>query len=545
MKKLSLLIGLAVVSSFAFSQNTSVIDDAGIGIKTFNAKQAYMAGEYNKALKLYTEANTAKPNDASILFHVGQCYYVLQQINEALTYLQKSETIDSNANEDLHLVLGMVYQQTDQVDRALAEFNLHKKKNANSPQKLEIDDINHLIAECILAKQMESHPVNVKVKNAGDAINSEFDDKSPSVTADGTTLIFTSSRPLAVGNMKPIQDPTATFDNVYICQWDSAKNDWGLSYPIDGDVNEAYAHTSCTSISPDGNYIFLYKNNIHGASRGGDIYISKRTMNDKWGKPVSVGKNINTSYYEDGACLSPDGNTLYFTSERPGGYGRADIYKADRISRNEWGVPENLGPVVNSGYDEGAPFMAPDGRTLFFSSDGHASMGGYDIFKTYMNDSGKWATPENLGYPINTVNNEKGFTISADARTGYFSSDRKGGLGKRDIYIVDLSGYSVLVNDSSDNKPKGYSILRGKVSNVKGEAITDAHVTVSDSAGVKVATISTSADGVYFITVKSGKKYKIKASESGYKNSTKSITMPAESSVGTFSMQQDFVLEKQ
>lgn len=544
MKKWSIIIGLLFINGILFSQKTSVIDDAGVGIKMFNANQAFLAGDYNKALKLYYDCNMTKPNDGSILFHIGQCHYRLQNNDQALDFLQKAEAADTNANEDLHLVLGMVYQEEDMVDKAMTEFIWHKTRNMDNPKKLKDDEIDHLIAECVLAKQMEKNPVNVKIRNAGEAINSEYDDKSPSITADGSTLIFTSIRPLQVGKMKPSRDPSMVFDNVYMCKWDSTKNDWGLSYPIDGDVNEAYAHTSCTSISPDGNYIFLYKNSSSGKSLGGDIYMSKKSKKGRWGAPVSLGKPVNSSYYEDGACLSPDGNTLYFVSERPGGFGRADIYKSDKISRTEWGKPENLGPVVNSDYDEGAPFMAPDGRTLFFSSDGHNSMGGYDIFKTSMNDSGKWTTPINLGYPINTVNNEKCFTITGDARTAYFSSDRKGGLGKRDIYIADLSNYSVLATDNSNSKPNGFSIIRGKISNSKGEPIEEAQITVTDSSGTKVATLSASSDGMYFITLKGNEKYKIKVSCKGYKQTTKPIHLPV-SPLGTFTMQQDFILEKE
>jgi len=546
MKKINVIICLVAISNCLFSQTqkTSVIDDAGVDIKTFNAKQAFLGGDINKALKLYSEANTAKPNDGSILYHMGQCYYALEQPEKALTYLERAESIDSNANEDLHLTLGTVYLQDDQVDKALYEFSAHKRKYIKSPEKLKNDDIDHFIAECMLAKQMEAQPINITVKNAGDAINSEYDEKSPSVTADGSRLIFTSNRPLLVGDMKASNDPSMLYDNVYICKWDSSKNTWGPSYPIDGDVNEAYAHTSCTSISPDGNYIFLYKNNIHGASRGGDIYMSKKSSKGKWGAPVALSKSINSSYYEDGACLSPDGNTLYFTSERPGGYGRADLYKSDRISKTEWTEAENLGPIVNSQYDEGAPFMAPDGRTLFFSSDGHATMGGYDIFRTSMNDSGKWTAPVNMGYPINTVDDEKGFTISADARTGYIASNRKGGDGKRDLYIVDLSNSSVLSADNANAKPKGYSILRGKVSSAKGGPIPEAHVNVTDSAGAKVSNITTNADGIYFITLKANMKYKIKVAVQGYKGTSKAISLP-DSPLGTFTMQQDFVLEKE
>jgi len=543
MKKWGIITSLVLASSILFSQKTSVIDNAAIGMKVFNANQAFLAGDINKALKLYTEANTAKPNDGSILYHIGQCHYVVGEMEEALKYLQRAEEVDTDANENIHLTLGLAYQQEDQVDNALAEFKRHKRRYSADPKKLKEDDIDQLIAECVLAKQMESHPINVKIRNAGESINSEYDDKTPSVTADGTILIFTSNRPLHVGKMDPTQDPNQLFDNVYLCKWDSGKNDWGLSYSIDGDVNQAYVHTACTSISPDGSTIFLYRNSVHGAAVGGDIYISKKSKKAKWGEPVSVGKPVNSSYYEDGACLSPDGNTLYFVSERPGGYGGGDIYKAERISREEWAKPENLGPVVNSSYDEGAPFLAPDGHTLFFSSNGHNTMGGYDIFKTSMNDSGKWATPVNLGYPINTVNNEKNFTLAADARTAYFSSDRPGGIGKRDIYIADLSNYSVLATNSN-SQPKGYSILRGQITDHKGGPVKEANVTVSDSSGAKVANITTGSDGMYFITLKGNERYKIKISSRGNKSSTKAILLP-NSTLGTFTMEQDFTLEKE
>ncbi len=188
--------------------------------------------------------------------------------------------------------------------------------------------------------------------------------------------------------------------------------------------------------------------------------------------------------------------------------------------------------------------MAPDGHTLFFSSDGHNSMGGYDIFKTYMNDSGKWVTPINLGYPINTVNNEKGFTITGDARTAYFASDRKGGMGKRDIYMADLTNYSLLASDNGNAKAKGYSVLRGKVMTYKGEPAEDAKVTVTDSAGAKVAELTTNSEGFYFITLKSNEKFKIKISLKGFKSASKPIKLP-ESPLGTYTMQQDFTLEKE
>ncbi|HWY98154.1 MAG TPA: carboxypeptidase-like regulatory domain-containing protein, partial [Bacteroidia bacterium] len=185
----------------------------------------------------------------------------------------------------------------------------------------------------------------------------------------------------------------------------------------------------------------------------------------------------------------------------------------------------------------------PDGKTMFFSSEGHNSMGGYDIFKSSMNDNGNWGPVVNLGYPVNSVNNDKSFTISIDAKTGYFVSDRKGGMGGTDIYMVDLTQYPLLAADSGSNKPKGLSILRGKVSNSKGKGIEAARITVTDSLGTKV-TLQTDGDGKYYITLKGKAGYKVKADSKGFKPSTVNIRLP-ESPMGTYSMEQNFELEKE
>jgi hypothetical protein len=288
--------------------------------------------------------------------------------------------------------------------------------------------------------------------------------------------------------------------------------------------------------------MFLFKNNESNAL-GGDIYVARKTHSGRWGQPQSIGHPINSSYYEDCACLSPDGNTLYFMSERPGGYGHADIYSSAKLGKAEWAPPVNLGPVINSSYDEGGMSIAPDGKTMFFSSDGHNSMGSYDIFKTVMTDSGKWSNPVNLGYPINTVNADKSFTITADCKAAYFASDRKGGTGLRDIYRVDLSNYALLAIDSGHGKPSGMSILRGIVSDPKGKPIEEATVTIMDSANDKIASLKTNAEGRYFITLKANCKYKVKVASKGLKTSNTPIHLPS-SPVGTYTMNEDIKLEK-
>jgi Tol biopolymer transport system component len=544
-KSIFCLVGCSIISFAAFTQGntgkTSVFDNVSIEAKKLSARQSYLSGDLTTALRVYTEILNVKPADAGVAFHIGECYQEEGDNDQAVSYFEKAEKADPNCDDDLHLKLGQSYLQIVKVDDAIKELEAYKKKFTDSPKKLKESDVEHYITQCENAKQMMATPVKVIVDNLGEAVNTSYDEKSPSVTADGQTLIFTSQRPLMMSKNNN-NGEVELFDNVYLSKWDTAKNRWSLSYPVEGDVNEAYGKTACTSISADGMQMFLYKNNNTDAL-GGDIYVARKTHSGRWGKPVSIGHPVNSTYYEDCACLSPDGNTLYFMSEKPGGYGNADIYAAPKVAKAVWGNPVNIGPVVNTKYDEGGISMAPDGKTLFFSSNGDKSMGSYDIFKTVMTDSGKWSKPVNLGYPINTVSTDVSFTISADCKTAYFASNRKGGVGGRDIYKVDLSQYPVLAADSSKSKPTGMSILRGKVTTAKGKPVEEAVVSILDSANTKIASLKTDAEGIYFITLKANCKYKVKVSSKGYKSSNTPIHLPS-SPVGTFTMTQDVILQK-
>jgi tetratricopeptide (TPR) repeat protein len=537
MKKIILSLLLFILVSISALAQSIEVD-----VKKFNAKQAFDNDDYATALNLYNQVLVAKPQDAAVSFHIGECYQEMDDYQNAVTYYEKAEKLDPNCDDDLHLKLGQMYIEEVQLDNALKEFDSYKKKFADSPKKLKDADIDHFITQCENAKMMMANPVKVTVTNVGEVINTSYDEKGPSVTADGRTMIFTSQRPIRTADKSKSNDPQPLFDNVYISKWDSAKARWDVAYPAEGDVNEPNAKTACTSISADGMEMFLYKNN-DAKALGGDIYVSRKGKTGRWGKPEALGKPVNTSYYEDCASLSADGNNLYFMSERPGGYGHGDIYVSARIDKNTWGDPVNLGGSVNTAYDEGGISIAPDGKTLFFSSNSNASMGSYDIFKTVMTDSGKWSKPMNLGYPINTVDADKSFTISADCKTAYLASNRPGGMGARDIYVVDLSQFPVLAGDNKKGAPVGMSILRGKITGGKDKPIAKAEITISDSTNNKVAGIKTDAEGVYFITLKANSKYKVKVSASGYKPYTAPIRLPS-APVGTYTMTEDIVMEK-
>ena len=263
-------------------------------------------------------------------------------------------------------------------DEALVEYN-DFKANIGSAKKITESDVDRYILQVNTAKELMAAPVDVKVENMGAIINTKHADKTPCISADGRKLVFTSRRPETTDSPMDVEGDGGYFEDIYISNWDTVTKKWTEAETVPGNVNTD-AHDACTSISPDGKQIYIYKNDINDPeSRGGDIFISK-VVSNKWKTPEPMGKPINSSFWEGGACVSTDGKTLYFISERKGGYGRADIWTSNRISKLEWSKPVNLGAEINSEYDEVGVFLAPDGKTLFFSSNGKGSMGSYDVF---------------------------------------------------------------------------------------------------------------------------------------------------------------------
>jgi Tol biopolymer transport system component len=517
------VVYLSVFSLFTFGavsaqekkeEKQNVFEKGGDIGKMVLAEQKFYAMDYKGALNIYTDVLSGKPNDANVIFHIAECHYELKQIKEARENAEKSKGIDPKANVYNSLLLGKIYQMESMQDEALAEFNTFKA-NAGG-KKVSESDVDKYITQVATAKEMLAKPVDVKIENMGDVINSEFEDKAPMVSADGNTLIFTSQRPGKSSATNP--EDGMYYEDIYISRWDTLKHMWADAELIPGTLNTE-GQDAATSISPDGKQIFIFKNDIEAESRGGDIYVSRLSSSGKWGAPKSMGKPINTTYAELGGCISPDGKTLYYVSERQGGLGNADIWMAKRKSRSEWNKPENLGSVVNTDEDEGGIFLAPDGKTLFFTSKGHNSMGGYDMFKTVM-ENGKWSTPVNLGYPINTIYNDYCFSLSIDAATGYFTSNRAGGLGGRDVYKVDLSNYTVLEKEMKKKDPAGpvMAILKGDIFDAGAGAGMEAEVLIYDETGAKVgSTTSSEGSGEYFLTLLAGKTYQVKIDVKGYK----------------------------
>lgn len=541
MKRAISILGIFIFLFAATLSAQNVIDKSTDEVKLFNASQTFNMGDYVKSVNLYKEVLANKPNDANIIFHIGECYFNMREPDKAQEQFEKAKSINENANPALRFMLGRCYQMKGQTDAAMTEYSAARSANIGNVQRLK--EIDYYFAQCQTAKSLMATPKPVTISNLGAGVNSPYDDKRPSFTADMKTLIFTSRRPDGKNANQDTEGDGGNFEDIYTANWDSVKGGWGDAELVKGAVNSE-GHDAACSISPDGKQMFCYLNNEQDGGAG-DIYVSKKSSSGKWGTPKNIGKGINTSYFEDGAVLSPDGNTLYFMSERgqdlpykgQKGYGHSDIWVATKKDKTTWNEPVNIGPVINTEYDEGGIFPAADGKTLYFSSNGHNSMGGYDIFMTRF-ENNTWSTPVNMGYPINTIANDRMFLLAPDGKTAYVDSDREGGLGERDIYAVDMTALM----------PKPHtgpymSLLTGSVFNGDGKPVA-AQIKVFEN-GSPVATGNSSTEGNYQFNLEGDKTYEVRIEVAGFKSINETVKLPADKSGATFELVKHYILYKE
>jgi tetratricopeptide (TPR) repeat protein len=543
MKKLLFILFLAGIFSLSHA-TTSIIDDEQLSVmakaKVELAKQKMYGGQVKVALNMFKEVLQESPKNSTVLYFAADCCYKLGDYDNALKYLETGKT-STNPKASIFYLLGVIYQANGKTDEALTEFTTYKSKASSSDIKENNPDV--YISQCNNAKRMMASPVQVTIENLGQTVNSKYEDKGPAITADGKKLFFNTRRPESPEAPLDAEGDGKYFENIYVTIWDSAKQEWAVADEIPGQINQKNSHVACTGISADGKQIFIYKNDLNDPeSRGGDIFVSK-VVNNKWKTPEPFGKPINTGYWEGGACISPDGKTLYFTSERKGGFGHSDIWMAKRKTKTEWEAPVNIGAVVNSEYDEAGLFLAPDGKTLFFCSNGPNSMGSYDIFRTvYENE--KWSKPENLGYPLNTTKRDGPLVLGADVRYAYISSDRLGGFGENDIYKIDLKEYAILEKNFKKHSDNTLSIIKGLVRDgFEGKPIEGAEILFTNEAGEKVSLI-TNETGEYLITLKGDAVYQVKVSKAGLKPTEEKITLPVNKTGDIFTLEKQFLLNK-
>ncbi len=545
----AVLMILLFVSSVGFAQTDTAVakkekkgsifkDAADIG-KMAIAKQKMYASEYASALNTYREVEKNNPTDGTVLYYIGFCNFALGEYVKSKEYLLKAETSTKNFKPETHFMLGKIYQREDDFDKAIEAFTKYKSSPSTDKENVQESDI--YLSQCETAKKLIATPLDVTITNLGPEINTKYNDKNPCITHDGRTIVFTTNRPAKTDSPVDKEGDGKYFEDIYTTVVDSATKQFGPAHPVPGSVNTK-GHDACTSISPDGKQIFIYKNDINDrASYGGEIFVTK-IVNGKWKTAEPLGKPISSEAWEGGACISADGKKYFFVSERKGGYGHSDIWMVTKKTKKEWDIPVNLGPDINSANDEAGVFLAPDGKTLFFCSNGPTSMGSSDVFKTVFAD-GKWSKPVNLGYPINSSAKEGQLSLSADAKFAYVSSERKGGLGESDLYKIDLKDFAILEPDGKKKVSNGLSILKGTIrEGFEGYGLPDVEISLTDEAGAPVSSTNTNENGEYFFTLKGG-NYNLSVKKKGYQD----ITEKVELKVGekeTLSLEKGFLLKK-
>lgn len=470
------------------------------------------------ALKFFQEAYKVDSTNGNINYKMGLCYLnSFSEKQKALPYLRKAikdhpiKNYDpyssqvKKAPENVYYYIAQAYHYNYQFDSAISFFQAWKSLLGNRDPEA-IKDIDLRIGWAQNAKEFMSSPLPVTIINMGDSINGPGPDYSPVISVDENTIIFTSKRYGETGL------DGQYYEDILISE---KKEDgtWTTARPISPYINSPTNEASI-SLSADGTTLFIYKD-----EGGGDIY-SSTNMNGQWMYPTPLGGDVNTKYWETHACLSADGNTLYFVSDRPGGFGGRDIYRCVRLPNGKWSKALNLGPKVNTPEDEDSPFIHPDQKTLFFSSKGHKSMGGFDIFFTSKDDNDQWVEPVNIGYPINTPDDDVFYSTSPDGKRAYFSSVREGGYGEKDIYMAQLEQGPVT---------DGLTLLKGRIYNADGSPLTKkVEINVTNSTtGALSGIYKPNANGKFTIILNAGNTYQISYYVDDKEYSNEIIEVPA------------------
>jgi hypothetical protein len=500
-----LFFGLCFITETTHSQtdstDTGLFEGAAASAKLIAAKHEYNENNMRGALTLYREILKVEPDNAPALFWTARCHYALKKYNLAKEYLDKSVAIDAKVNRDIDLFYGQIHHRLALLDEAIAYYTKFATEEAG--RKFDVEEAQEFIRQCKFAKELMASPVNVKVENMGRTINTRFDEYAPSVTADGSLIVFTSRRSDTQGGEIDEGGDYKFFEDVYYSEWNEDKKTWAQSRGVPGEINTP-TYDAVLSINPQGNQMFVYRNN---ASSAGDIFVSSfDSHTEEWRAPEKLPRPVNTSYFEGSVSVTADGDWLYFISERPGGIGQGDIYRSERKGNGEWGSPKSVGPVINSELDEKFVFIHPNGKTLYFSSNGHQTMGSYDIFKSeYVN--GQWSVPINLGFPINTVNEESTFSLTRDNSTLLIAAEYDDTFGERDLYKIDVSSYDVL---SGNYEQSSFGSLICDVKDAKGGALKGALVSVYSASSEKLITSEkTSKAGRVKINLPGNRQYKV------------------------------------
>lgn len=497
--------------------------------KFIDAEYHYMFEEYSDALPIYLEISNSQPDNENINYRVGVCYLHVPDPKEnekALPYLLKATTkinpkykegsyMEKGAPKDALFYLGNAYRNKQDFDKAIESYKKYKEI-LNSKDVFYIDYIDREIQCTQNAKELVRLPIKVKVENLGSQINSESSvENCPVISNDENVLVFTAGDKNVFSPEIDINVINYDYkmDNIYFSMKSEGK--WTEPKNITKQLG-ATSRSVPVTISADGTELYLVRDD----NDNGNIYTS-HYKNNRWTKMEPLNKNINTKNWESHATLTVDGKTLYFTSDKKGGYGGLDIYRSDRDENGDWGPAVNVGPTINTKYDEETPFILNDNKTMYFSSQGHYSMGGFDVFHTTLLANNTWSAPLNVGYPINTTGNDLFYMPKANGEYAFFPlNNNERNIGNNDIYRIDIT---------IPDKPETEIMLKGNITlqDQKNELPHDFVINLIDS--IKGDTLLKCKPNYllsnYLTQIKSG-SFKIEYKCNGYQTHYEQLFIP-------------------
>ena len=492
-KKLFILFFFNLLTLISFSQEKELKEEASY---SFDNK------DYRKSYELYDKLYTQFPKNLEYKFRLGcSSLYYPEKKARSIEIFESLKTQDKSAEANYYLA--KAYHINYRFDEAITSYNLYISGigyKIRTEDKPLIEDAKHGIINCENGKELITKKVIADIKNIGAPLNTNEQEYVPVISTDESILIYTYVGNNTTGgkvndDLKPDNEEGYFHEDIYIAK-KATDSTFTAGQNISNSINTK-GHDAAIALSPDGSTLFTFSSTN---TDNGDIYSSKLKGED-WSAPERLNSNINTTAWEGSCSITSDGRYLYFASERPGGLGGRDLYVSEKVN-GDWGPAVNLGPQINTQYNEDAPFIHPDGITLFFSSEGHKSIGGYDIMYSIKQEN-SWIEPLSMGIPLNTTEDDRYYVINAQGDRGYFSSNRggSGGKGGQDIYMVEpgiLGDRPILAllkgNVYADDKPIEAKIEVTKKSN-------------NESIGPYYANSKT---GKYLMALSPGNGYKIR-----------------------------------
>lgn len=447
------------------------------------------------ALPIFEALHNSHPKELYLKYVYGICGLYRSDMHEKSMEMLGMVYEKNKKAADIEYDLARAYHYNYKFDEAilLVEKYLKGKKLTEAQRKAGEQLINY----CNNAKMLVAAPVDAKIENIGDIVNTVASEYVPVISSDENVMIFTyrgdqSKGGLQNGLNQP--DPMGVYyEDVFITHKENGA--WVAPSSIGDNINTK-EHDAAIALSNDGQKLFIFNDN---GSNGGDIYLS-RLEGASWSDVTRLEGDINTIAWEGSCALSADEKTLYFSSERIGGFGGKDIYVSQKMSDGSWGPAKNLGDKINTPLDDDAPFIHPDGKELIYSSKGLNSMGGYDIFSTEYNKSdSSWSTPKNIGYPINTPDDDIYFVLSADGKRGYYASGKTGGYGLQDIYLVEMP----------EGETPVLAMVKGTITADKKPVKSEIVIEITDQNTVYNTIASNEQSGGYLVNLPLGHNYKI------------------------------------